>query len=147
MSPIRRCRACSCPAAQGPAFRPRSWSVHLRRCGLPVLRTYAPPAWPASPGGFADRRPPRESCLRSRDYFTTVHGQRETEDGSLPRLAGHPDPAAMRLHDAFGDGQAHARARHAETMLAGAEEFVEDEQLLLLVDATAAIGHAHHHAA
>ena len=67
------------------------------------------------------------------------HRQEEIKYRSTPQLAGNADLAAMRFHNRARDGQAHARTLHPVSLVLTPIEFVENQNLLHIVDARSLI--------
>ena len=68
--------------------------------------------------------------------------KRERKNGAVPKLAGQAHRAAVRFDDGFGDRQAHSGSLHGVALVLAAIKFFENEALLGIVDAGAAVGDA-----
>ena len=108
-------------------------------------RILSPVRLPVSPPGRG--RPHSRTVAPAHRVVGQVLGgwQREGEDRSPAQLAGDADGASVGLDDGFCDRQAHAGALDAVALVLAAVELVEDQGLLEVIDAGAAVGHADDH--
>ena len=59
----------------------------------------------------------------------------------MSQLAGHANRATVRLHDGFGDGQAHAGALDQIALILPAVKLVKNQAHFQLINARSAIRH------
>src|SRR5882672_212549 len=70
------------------------------------------------------------------------HRQTEIKNGPMSQLAGDADASAVGFDDGFADRQPHSCSVYPDALVLAAVELFEDQSLLEVVDAGAAIGDA-----
>src|SRR5271169_1914751 len=68
------------------------------------------------------------------------HRQTKIENRPVSQLAGDAEASAVGFHDGFADGQSHSGSVDLHALVSSAVELFEDEGLLEIVDAGAAVG-------